>query len=236
MSEIRNLTTPLGDGHEGRLHWWRFGASDDTAAAPLVCLHPLPFGGDFFRTTAAHLAPTRRVWSPDYPGFGQSDPLPDPWSVEAWADAVALGLATLDVDQPADLLGFHTGCLVAAELALEHPDRVRRLVLVDAPYFDQEQRKVLGEHTATAPRHHGNAAAIEGFRAAFAYDPIANFRHIGNPALVIGTESSLHGPSEAAARAMPGGRFLGRPDLEAPVFEQGARDIAACVAAFLDDL
>lgn len=235
MSETRNLTTPLGAGLEGSLHWWRFGAASDPAGVPLVCLHPLPFGGGFFRTIAEHLVTKRSVWCPDYPGFGESDPLPEPWSVEAWADAVARGLETLDFNGPADLLGFHTGCLVAAELALEYAKSVRRLVFIDAPYFDQEQRRVLAEHTMAAPRHHGNPAAIEGFRAAFAYDPIANFRHIPNPALVIGTESGLHGPSEAAARAMSGGSFLGRPDLEAPVFEHGARDIAASVETFLDD-
>jgi pimeloyl-ACP methyl ester carboxylesterase len=212
---------------------WRCHAAQVDAAPVLVCLHPLPHDGSFFDTAAPLMAQRRPVLCPDYPAFGDSPPLNDIWTLEGWADALGKGLATLPTGTPVDLLGFHTGCLVAVEMALRDPRRFGRLVLVDAPYFDPEQRRDLGEKTATAPRYHGKPLAIHGFRTAFAYDPMPRFRRLKHETLVVGTDSSLHGPSEAAARAAPGARFLSRPDLRAPVFDSGAEAIADCVETFL---
>jgi pimeloyl-ACP methyl ester carboxylesterase len=212
---------------------WRCHAAIEDAAPVLLCLHPLPFDGRFFDATAPLLASKRPVLCPDYPAFGASEALEAPWSIEAWADALLAGVATLPTGTPVDLLGFHTGCLVGAEMALRDPERIGRLVLVDTPYFDAEQRLALGEKTANAPRYHGKPLAIAGFRAAFAYDPMPCFRRLEHDTLCIGTDSSLHGPSEAAARAAPGARFLGRRDLVAPVFKASAEAIADCTETFL---
>lgn len=225
----RNLVT---NDEQASLNWRCHAAQVDEAPV-LVCLHPLPHDGSFFDSVAPLLAQRRPVLCPDYPGFGDSPPLTDEWTLEAWADTLGTGLASLPTGKPVDLLGFHTGCLVATEMALRDPKRIGRLVLVDAPYFDPEQRRDLGEKTATAPRYHGKPMAIHGFRTAFAYDPMPRFRRLKHETLVIGTDSSLHGPSEAAARAAPGARFLSRPDLHAPVFETGAGAIADCVETFL---
>lgn len=212
---------------------WRCHAAVSDEAPVLVCLHPLPHDGRFFNTTAPLLARRRPVLCPDYPGFGDSPSLTDHWTLEAWADALGQGLRKIPTGKPVDLLGFHTGCLVAVEMAQRDRKRFGRLVLIDAPYFDPEQRRDLGEKTATAARYHGKPRAIQGFRTAFAYDPIPRFRRLKHETLVIGTDSSLHGPSEAAARAIPGAQFRSRSDLKAPVFESGAEAIAECTEAFL---
>ena len=39
-----------------------------------------------------------------------------------------------------DLLGFHSGCLLAVEMARLQPDRVRKLALIDVPYLMPEQQ------------------------------------------------------------------------------------------------
>ena len=39
---------------------------------------------------------------------------------------------------PVDLMGFHTGNLVVAEMALTAPGKIRLLALVDVPAFDAE--------------------------------------------------------------------------------------------------
>lgn len=239
---LASTWTGAARGNGDRLHGW-FRAGDAGATGrPLVCLHPMPHDGAFFDPAATRLARRRPLLCPDYPGFGRSPALPRPWSLEAWADALAAGLpellgdAALETggDGTVDLLGFHTGCLVAAELALEHPDRVNAIVMIDVPFFDTGLRRELEENTVTAARYHGKPVAIEGFRTAFAYDPIRRFRSVRHETLVIGTASSLHGPSEAAAKAMPGARFLGRDDIVAPVFEAGTEAIATCVDTFLD--
>ena len=212
---------------------WRCHAARVDAAPVLVCLHPLPHDGQFFATAAPLLARRRPVLCPDYPAFGDSPPVPEPWTIEGWATVLASGLNSIPTGNPIDLLGFHTGCLVAVEMALQEPERFGRLVLVDTPYFDPEQRRDLGEQTAHAPRYHGKPTAIAGFRAAFSYDPMPRFRQLEHETLCIGTNSSLHGPTETAASAAPGARFLSRQDLTAPVFNSGAAIIAECAEAFL---
>ncbi len=64
----------------------------------------------------------------DTPGFGESDPAPFVPTVEDWAAAIPAVLDRLGIAQ-ADVLGHHTGGMVATEVALQFPDRVRRLII-----------------------------------------------------------------------------------------------------------
>lgn len=88
-----------------------------------------------FRGTMDHWDPSlidriaseRRVLMFDQPGFARSSGTP-PDSLERFA-ASAVAVATrLGVEQ-FDLLGFSMGGTVALQLALDHPQRVRRLVI-----------------------------------------------------------------------------------------------------------
>jgi poly(3-hydroxyoctanoate) depolymerase len=69
-----------------------------------------------------------RVLSFDAPGVGRSQTPLRPVSVEDLADIAAGVLDAHDVAH-ADVLGYSLGGMVAQELALRHPERVRRLVL-----------------------------------------------------------------------------------------------------------
>lgn len=125
MTSIRKAYVETPDG---QIHRRSLGAGDAT----LVCLHPAPYSGAYFETVMPLMAGGRTVIAPDYPGYGGSYRLHEPPAIGDYADAM---LAAHD-DQPVDLLGFHSGCLVAAEMALRAPARVRRLLLIDIPYFD----------------------------------------------------------------------------------------------------
>lgn len=77
----------------------------------------------------ARLARGRRLILLDYPGVGRSARLPrDRTSFAALADTLARLLPAIGVDR-ADVLGWSMGGFVAQQLAVRHPDRVRRLVL-----------------------------------------------------------------------------------------------------------
>jgi pimeloyl-ACP methyl ester carboxylesterase len=87
--------------------------------------------GFSFRHVIANLADDHRVFAPDWPGFGESDPLPPAWSIADLVpligrvlDALALGRATL--------VGLSLGGGVALGFALQHPERLQRLILVDS--------------------------------------------------------------------------------------------------------
>lgn len=112
------------------------------AQPPLVCLHPFPYSGAFFETVAPLLGERRLVCAPDCPGFGGSDAPERMLSMEELAITVLEALdGAEDVPAgPLDLMGFHSGCLLAVEMARLEPGRVRKLAIVDVPYFTPEEQ------------------------------------------------------------------------------------------------
>ncbi len=75
----------------------------------------------------------------DLPGFGGSDGPDAPPTIADYAAAIPCVLDRLELDR-ADVLGHHTGALVATELALSFPTRVGKLILNGpAPLTPQEQ-------------------------------------------------------------------------------------------------
>ncbi|MEJ3747535.1 alpha/beta hydrolase [Actinomycetes bacterium KLBMP 9797] len=85
------------------------------------------------RTNFGHLVDafsgSRTVVLPDYAGSGETTGPDGPLTLDLLADQVAAA-ASDAVDGPVDLLGYSLGALVAAAAAANHPDLVRRLILV----------------------------------------------------------------------------------------------------------
>ena len=99
------------------------------AGPPLLYLH----GAGTYGWMPVHdlLARERRVVLPVHPGFGASEGSD---AIETIEDLVFHTLDVLDALglERADVAGLSLGGWLAAELALRHPDRVGRLILVDA--------------------------------------------------------------------------------------------------------
>lgn len=76
------------------------------------------------------LAERRRVIAPDMIGFGTSERLADArYDLDRWVQQAVGVLDTLDLPE-ADLVGNSFGGALALALAIRHPERVRRLVLM----------------------------------------------------------------------------------------------------------
>ena len=105
----------------------------------LVCFPPNPFSGNYYRHLMASLALDRRVVALDYPGLGQSEPSTTLRTVgdlaEIMIDAIETARLRDGHDQTIDVCGYHTGAMVAAEVAIRRPDLVRHVVLIGVPYF-----------------------------------------------------------------------------------------------------
>jgi 3-oxoadipate enol-lactonase len=100
------------------------------AGPPVVQLHGLGSSSADWPQQHAALAADYRLIAVDLPGHGRS-PLPaGPLSIESMARDVAALLAGLTAE-PAHVLGLSLGACVALRLALEAPDRVRSLTLVN---------------------------------------------------------------------------------------------------------
>lgn len=126
----------------GQIHARRLNAAGSDSKPSLVCLHPAPYSGLYFSTAMPLLNENRCVIAPDYPGYGGSTATGSPPSIDDYASSVIELIDALGIpgDRPVDLLGFHTGCLVAAEIVLQEPSMARRIALVDVPYFEADKR------------------------------------------------------------------------------------------------
>lgn len=125
----------------GQLHLRRAGWQTDRAS--LACFHQVPNSGQIFAPVLPLVATDRLALAIDTPGYGMSDPAPDPQTIAAYADAIADGLAALDLGA-IDLVGYHTGAAIAAELAKRLGNRVRRIMLIAVPVFTPEERARFG--------------------------------------------------------------------------------------------
>ena len=95
----------------------------------IVLVHGLGSRAEHWLPTARLLARRHRVVLVDLPGHGLSD-MPEPLTLEHAAQALDQSLAT-QAPVPCILVGHSVGGLVAAAEALDHPERLRGLVLIE---------------------------------------------------------------------------------------------------------
>jgi pimeloyl-ACP methyl ester carboxylesterase len=118
----------------GQLHYAEAGAG-----GAVVLLHQTPRSWDEYREVLPLLGQRSRAIALDMLGFGASARPPEPVSIEACGRSVIALLDALGLGR-VDLVGHHTGGVVAVEVAGRHPQRVRGLVLSSTPYVDAERR------------------------------------------------------------------------------------------------
>jgi pimeloyl-ACP methyl ester carboxylesterase len=98
---------------------------------PLILLHGGIAGGEIFAGIWPALAERRRVIIPDLQGHGHTADIDRPLRAEHLADDVAALIEALALGR-ADVLGYSLGGAVTWRLAIQHPDTVRRIVVVSA--------------------------------------------------------------------------------------------------------
>lgn len=104
-----------------------------TGAAAFLCVHGWGGTHQTYAPLAGHVPRSASVFALDLPGYGRSSP-PTDWSAGTVGAAVAGVLSEID-SADVTVVGNCSGAvfaLIAAQLA---PDRVRRIVLIDAFAF-----------------------------------------------------------------------------------------------------
>ncbi|MBP6775166.1 MAG: alpha/beta fold hydrolase [Gemmatimonadaceae bacterium] len=106
----------------------------DVGRGPLVvCVHGTPTFSHEWRHVVAGLSDRFRVVAPDHLGFGYSDrPHDADYSPEAHARRFSECLAQVAPTGPLTLVVHDFGGPIALDWALNHPDRLTRLVIVNS--------------------------------------------------------------------------------------------------------
>jgi pimeloyl-ACP methyl ester carboxylesterase len=121
---------------EGLVHYRHAGEQTEDGPLPLYMMHAGPGSSKSLNGLVSILGETRRCIAADTLGFGESAP-PEPEEPDLvyYADSVVRVWDALGLDK-VDVYGSHTGANVGMEIAIAHPDRVRKLVFSGVALFD----------------------------------------------------------------------------------------------------
>lgn len=119
----------------GQVHYRECGAGQ-----PVVFLHMTPGSSAIYAGLLEALGPGIRGIAMDTPGYGDSDSLGEGQPLERYAGVVTEVLDGLGLER-ATIFGLSTGSVIAAAAAIEHPDRVERLVLCEVGRFNTPDRQ-----------------------------------------------------------------------------------------------
>lgn len=148
------MSTPTTKGHVGvngvELYYEIHGEGE-----PLVMLHGGVNPSDFFGAPLAAMAEERQVIAIHMRGHGLSTDADVPWSSELMADDVEAFLDEMDLEK-VDIMGWSLGGGVALQIAIRHPDRVGKLIVISMNVRDDgnfpEVRAAFDEMPGTAPQ------------------------------------------------------------------------------------
>jgi pimeloyl-ACP methyl ester carboxylesterase len=172
---------------------------------PLVLLHSSFSTIELWGPFLASLAETRQVIAVEFQGHGHTADIDRPLSYEQLADDVAALMEHLGIAQ-ADVIGHSIGANTALQVAIRHPERVRKLVPISGKYrFDGEHPELLAAlkmmtpdvfagtpyedaYLRTAPNPEGFPVLMEQLKSLFAKEyawPDEDIRSIAAPTLLL---------------------------------------------------
>jgi non-heme chloroperoxidase len=143
----------------------------DPTGRPIVFLHGWPDSWFSFSSVAALLPTKFRAFMLDQRGFGDSDRPADGYAIHDFAEDVVAFLDEVSLDR-ATIVGHSFGSFVARRVAIAHPQRVDRLVLIGTGWLGsnpvlREVHASLTDLADPVPR-----AFARDFQASTAYAPL----------------------------------------------------------------
>lgn len=122
-------------------------------SVPIVLVCGLGISSSYMIPTALELAKGTEIYCPDLPGFGQSSKPAHALNISELSNSLAAFMKVVKIER-AVLIGHSFGCQIAAEFALQHPEKLERLVLA-APSGDPNIKsgfRYFGRLMLDAPR------------------------------------------------------------------------------------
>lgn len=124
------MTVTLRHAQTARLNT-AYREAGDPSKPVLVLVHGNVSSSVFFEELMEALADDFHLIAPDYRGYGDSEraTIDATRGMADFSDDFVALLDTLGIEGPVDLLGWSAGGNIILQLAIDHPERVRRLVL-----------------------------------------------------------------------------------------------------------
>ena len=119
---------------EGSIHYREAGSG-----RPLILMHNATGSSLYFLDALPLLGERYRAVALDIFGHGDSDPPPRHFDIIEAARSTFRFTDALGIHN-ANVLGLHTGASIAAEMAILHPERVDRLIIMGSPDWPEERR------------------------------------------------------------------------------------------------
>ncbi|MEJ8810929.1 alpha/beta hydrolase [Variovorax ureilyticus] len=138
---MKTIRRAFADLSPGQIHYAECGNRE---APAVLLLHQSPRSWMEYREVLPLIGAHRRAIAMDTVGFGDSAAGDAPASIEQWARVAGELLEALKIAR-VDVVGHHTGGVIAVELAASFPRRVRGLVLSSTPYTNAAFRKARAE-------------------------------------------------------------------------------------------
>ena len=130
---------------------------------PIVFLHGFCETGEIWNEFVEPLAKDFHVLLPDLPGFGDSDPLPSPFTIDDVAAAISNWLQGLKI-RTATIVGHSLGGYVTLSLAEHSPTLVNGFCLFHSTAFpDSDEKKENRTRVMRFVESHGSLPFIETF-------------------------------------------------------------------------
>jgi pimeloyl-ACP methyl ester carboxylesterase len=120
-----------------KIHWEKMGSNN---GVPLVCLHGWNQTLEGLKPLANLLKKDRPIYLLDLPGFGRSVQPQETWGTSQYAHCIYAHLKDKNLF-PCHFLGHSFGGKIAATLAYEYPDEVKKLILMATSGL-QKKRKL----------------------------------------------------------------------------------------------
>ena len=123
------------DTPHGQIHFRQLKQVD---GVPLVLLHQTASSGVMFERMMTLLSDSFHTLALDTPGFGASFSPPSLFTTHYLSSTLHAALTNLGVES-CYLFGHHTGSAIAVQMAHDHPNFVKKMVLSGAPLLSDSQ-------------------------------------------------------------------------------------------------
>jgi pimeloyl-ACP methyl ester carboxylesterase len=111
---------------------------------PVLLLHMAVASSDEYSRVMHFLAPMYRAIALDFLGAGDSDPAPYAYQVIDHAKTVVNFMDSIGIKK-ASIIGQFNGAMIAAEVAINWPERVDKLVLAGTGFWEESEAISLNE-------------------------------------------------------------------------------------------